>query len=106
MHMNTNTRSSSRCPASLRSDRHPVVCFDDANPLALPPPARRLTNTVTLLHLLQKNIKPASGSQFKGGRTATQAMQGARNMLGGLFGRPTPLGGEASIHGGGVGGFR
>jgi hypothetical protein len=33
-------------------------------------------------------------------------MQGARNMLGGLFGRPTPLGGEASIHGGGVGGFR
>ncbi len=47
-----------------------------------------LTNTVTLLHLLQRNIKPASGSaSFKGRATAA-----GRSMLGGLFGR-APLAG-------------
>lgn len=59
-----------------------------------------LTNTVTLLHLLQKNIKPASGGVNKS-RTST-----AGRMLGGFFRSPSVNSGEASIHGGGVGGFR
>ncbi|KAF8063028.1 XI-F [Scenedesmus sp. PABB004] len=61
-----------------------------------------LTNTVTLLHLLQRNIKPASGSSGSVKRVAAAA---GRSIMGGLFGRQ-PMGGEASIHGGGVGGFR
>eukprot|EP00983_Pelagomonas_calceolata_P023006 724388-Pelagomonas_calceolata.AAC.2 len=64
----------------------------------------RLTNTVTLLNMLQKNIKPASGSGSRRPVTTT-----ARAVFGGLFGRSTaspstPLShADASIHGGGVG---
>eukprot|EP00775_Hariotina_reticulata_P007220 gene7220-7433_t len=61
-----------------------------------------LTNTVTLLHLLQRNIKPASGGSGSVKRVAAAA---GRSIMGGLFGRAS-AGGEASIHGGGVGGFR
>ena len=52
-----------------------------------------LTNTVTLLHLLQRNIKPASGSGSLKGRAAAAG----RSMLGGLFGGRSPLGGEKSL---------
>lgn len=67
-----------------------------------------LTNTVTLLHLLQKNIKPASGSQYNRTRPSGIMTNTASRMLGGLFGRsPSSLANaEASIHGGGVGGFK
>eukprot|EP00197_Chlamydomonas_leiostraca_P009765 CAMPEP_0202867474 /NCGR_PEP_ID=MMETSP1391-20130828/9454_1 /ASSEMBLY_ACC=CAM_ASM_000867 /TAXON_ID=1034604 /ORGANISM="Chlamydomonas leiostraca, Strain SAG 11-49" /LENGTH=1634 /DNA_ID=CAMNT_0049547521 /DNA_START=190 /DNA_END=5094 /DNA_ORIENTATION=- len=65
-----------------------------------------LTNTVTLLHMLQKNIKPASGSNY----TRRPVTTTARSVFGGLFGRSAGAGGlahaEASIHGGGVGGFK
>lgn len=65
-----------------------------------------LTNTVTLLHLLQKNIKPASNSQFtRRGSASASTPSTAGRILGGLFGRSVQPG-EASIHGGGVGGFR
>jgi myosin-5 len=43
-----------------------------------------LTNTVTLLHLLQRNIKPASGSTGSVKRVAAAA---GRSIMGGLFGR-------------------
>lgn len=65
----------------------------------------RLTNTVTLLHMLQKNIKPASGSSHTRRPMATTA----RSVFGGLFSRAGGGGlahAEASIHGGGVGGFK
>jgi myosin V len=93
-----------------------------------------LTNTVTLLALMQKNVKPASsssGSSLLGGGLKGRAAAAGRSVLGGLFGgagsaggAPPPSGGafggaspygaagrvaasgEASIHGGGVGGFR
>lgn len=42
-----------------------------------------LTNTVTLLHLLQRNIKPASGSSGSVKRVAAAG----RSLMGGLFGR-------------------
>ncbi|MEW5300071.1 MAG: hypothetical protein WDW36_003028 [Sanguina aurantia] len=64
-----------------------------------------LANTVTLLHMLHKNIKPASGTHSR--RPA--AASAARSMLGGLFGRSSASPAqhaEASIHGGGVGGFK
>lgn len=64
-----------------------------------------LTNTVTLLHLLQKNIKPASGNQMSRRPVGTSA----RGVFGTLFGNRnpnTPAHNEASIHGGGVGGFK
>lgn len=66
-----------------------------------------LTNTVTLLHLLQKNIKPASGNQYSRTRSGSVGAAAGR-VFGGLFGRsPSSLANaEASIHGGGVGGFR
>lgn len=48
-----------------------------------------LTNTVTLLHLLQRNIKPASGSSGSVKRVAAAA---GRSIMGGLFGRQ-PMGG-------------
>jgi hypothetical protein len=48
-----------------------------------------LTNTVTLLHLLQRNIKPASGS----GSVKRAAAAAGRSIMGGLFGRQ-PMGGE------------
>ena len=63
-----------------------------------------LTNTVTLLHLLQKNIKPASGNSTVGKRPAAGAS--ARGVFGTLFGTrspSTPAHNEASIHGGAVG---
>lgn len=41
-----------------------------------------LSNSVTLLHLLQRNVKPASGSGTLKGRAAAAG----RSMLGGLFG--------------------
>uniref|UniRef100_A0A7R9Z6X9 Dilute domain-containing protein n=1 Tax=Chlamydomonas euryale TaxID=1486919 RepID=A0A7R9Z6X9_9CHLO len=62
-----------------------------------------LCNTVTLLHLLNKNIKPANSGAKKGG---------ARGVFDSLFGAARGAGGgppahnEASIHGGSVGGFR
>lgn len=61
---------------------------------------RRLTNTVTLLHLLNKNTKPANNTN-----KARPVANAARNMFSGIFSsRPTPLAhAEASIHGGGVG---
>jgi myosin-5 len=62
-----------------------------------------LTNTVTLLHLLQKNIKPASGNQGLKGRSPAGP---ARGVFGTLFGNRSssaPAHNEASIHGGGVG---
>eukprot|EP00798_Chlamydomonas_sp_ICE-L_P002990 gene2990-12998_t len=68
-----------------------------------------LSNTVTLLHMLQKNIKPASGSQFsRGGQpTVRGAASAARSVFGGLFNRSAALNSaDASIHGGGVGGFK
>jgi myosin-5 len=43
-----------------------------------------LTNTVTLLHLLQHNIKPASGS---GSVKRAAAAAAASRIMGGLFGR-------------------
>jgi len=65
-----------------------------------------LTNTVTLLHMLQKNVKPASGSQYTRRPSTASA---ARGVFGTLFGRQGPstlAHAEASIHGGGVGGFK
>ncbi|GLC68235.1 hypothetical protein PLESTF_000665000 [Pleodorina starrii] len=73
-----------------------------------------LSNTVTLLHMLNKNVKPASGSMNKarGGVTAAGVGGAARSVLGAMFGSrsgasPGSLSHtEASIHGGGVGGFK
>lgn len=53
--------------------------------------------------MLQKNIKPASGSQYNPRRPVATT---ARSVFGGLFGRNTSSNlahAEASIHGGGVG---
>ncbi|KAK9844720.1 hypothetical protein WJX74_005896 [Apatococcus lobatus] len=73
-----------------------------------------LSNTVTLLYLLQKNIKPASGGTYNS-RLRSPASRGffSRGGSGGTFSSffsrstssPGP-GGEASIHGGSAGGFR
>eukprot|EP00887_Chlorella_sp_A99_P001914 scaffold18.g1914.t1 len=73
-----------------------------------------LTNTVALFHLLQKNIKPASGGGYAA-RLRAQGQQ-ARGFLGSTKASISSLwsrsgygaspGGEASIHGGGAGGFR
>ncbi|KAI8462592.1 MAG: hypothetical protein J3K34DRAFT_527632 [Monoraphidium minutum] len=64
-----------------------------------------LTNTTTLLFLLQRNIKPASSGSLKG--RAAAAGRAAGSMLNNWLGRGASMGGgEASIHGGGVGGFR
>ncbi len=64
-----------------------------------------LTNTTTLLFLLQRNIKPASSGSLKG--RAQAAGRAAGSMLNSWLGRGASMGGgEASIHGGGVGGFR
>jgi hypothetical protein len=64
-----------------------------------------LTNTTTLLFLLQRNIKPASSGSLKG--RAAAAGRAAGSMLNSWLGRGASMGGgEASIHGGGVGGFR
>lgn len=69
-----------------------------------------LTNTVTLCNMLAKNVKPASGGSKA--RPGVSSMAGARTMLGSLLGRSSSQtsGGlahaEASIHGGGVGGFK
>lgn len=52
-----------------------------------------LTNTVTLLHLLQRNIKPASGSTGSVKRVAAAA---GRSLMGGLFGRQPGAGGCCS----------
>lgn len=49
-----------------------------------------LTNTVILLHLLQRNIKPASGSSTSVKRVAQAA---GRSIMGGLFGRQPAAGG-------------
>ena len=63
-----------------------------------------LTNTVTLLHLLQKNIKPASGNSAVGKRPAGASTRG---VFGTLFGtrnpNAPPAHNEASIHGGAAG---
>ncbi|GFR45863.1 hypothetical protein Agub_g7314 [Astrephomene gubernaculifera] len=72
-----------------------------------------LSNTVTLLHMLNKNIKPASGNVNKARVGVTAGAVGAtRSVLGAMFGSrsgASPGGlahAEASIHGGGVGGFK
>ena len=83
-----------------------------------------LTVTATLLHLLQKNVKPASGGgaarlrspparpSFFGGRAGgfTSFFQrAAGSPVAGAPGTPSsssPGAGDASIHAGGVGGFR
>ena len=71
-----------------------------------------LSNTVTLLHMLNKNIKPASGgvkAGRPGGVTAAGVGAATRSVLGAMFGSrsgasPSSLAhAEASIHGGGVG---
>ena len=51
-----------------------------------------LTNTVTLLHLLQRNIKPASGSSGSVKRVAAAG----RSLMGGLFGRQPGAGAAMS----------
>jgi myosin-5 len=73
-----------------------------------------LSNTVTLLYLLQKNIKPASGGTYT---SRVRSPGSSRNFFGkqgsftsffsrtGHAGAPTPDG-AASIHGGAAGGFR
>jgi hypothetical protein len=43
-----------------------------------------LTNTVTLLHLVQRNVKPISGSSGNVNRVAAAA---GRSFMAGLFGR-------------------
>lgn len=48
-----------------------------------------LTNTVTLLHLLQRNIKPASS----GAAGVKRVAAAGRNLMGGLFGRSPAAGG-------------
>ncbi|GLC45498.1 hypothetical protein PLESTM_001742300 [Pleodorina starrii] len=75
-----------------------------------------LSNTVTLLHMLNKNVKPSSRSMNKarGGVTAAGVGGAARSVLGAMFGSrsgasPGSLSHtEASIHGGSVapGGFK
>eukprot|EP00798_Chlamydomonas_sp_ICE-L_P027112 gene27112-2337_t len=68
-----------------------------------------LSNTVTLLHMLQKNIKPASGGHLsRAGAGARGNTASSRSVFGGLFPRQQQIGAgaEASIHGGGVGGFK
>ena len=92
-----------------------------------------LTNTVTLLHLLQKNVKPAPGGAYAA-RLRASPSAAARSFFGGkaggaftsFFARATAaasspggaaasppggggggvVGGDASIHAGGAGGFR
>jgi myosin-5 len=61
-----------------------------------------LTNTVTLLHLLQRNIKPASGGSGSVKRVAAAA---GRSIMGGLFGRAS-AGGEDPCCPVGGGGWR
>lgn len=46
-----------------------------------------LTNTVTLLHLLECNIKPASGNSDNVRRVIAAA--GGRRFVEGLFGKPS-----------------
>jgi hypothetical protein len=53
-----------------------------------------LTNTVTLLHLLQRNIKPASGSSGSVKRVAAAG----RSLMGGLFGRQPGAGQQHSLN--------
>eukprot|EP01025_Chloroclados_australasicus_P055566 TRINITY_DN6759_c0_g1_i2.p1 TRINITY_DN6759_c0_g1~~TRINITY_DN6759_c0_g1_i2.p1 ORF type:complete len:1608 (-),score=236.01 TRINITY_DN6759_c0_g1_i2:671-5494(-) len=82
-----------------------------------------LTNTVTLLYLLQKNIKPASGSMHYQRRNMMANRSGLFSSMGqvlrsslgpstnprGLQNPPSvhaPSDKEASIHGGTIGGFR
>lgn len=73
-----------------------------------------LSNTVTLLLLLQKNIKPAATAGTRRALPASAAgttsfFSSARNTFNMLTGaRRPPMGntGDASIHGGGQGGFR
>lgn len=70
-----------------------------------------LSNTVTLLHMLNKNIKPASGGLSKARATGASATvaNATRSVFGAMFGSrsgASPSGlahAEASIHGGGVG---
>ncbi|KAK9809830.1 hypothetical protein WJX72_000004 [[Myrmecia] bisecta] len=73
-----------------------------------------LSNTVTLLYLLQKNIKPASGGSYN----ARNRSPASRSFFGTTKGSFTSFfsrtghspsadpGGQASIHGGAAGGFR
>ena len=80
-----------------------------------------LSNTVTLLYLMQKNVKPASGGGYAA-RLRQQGQQVTRGLFGGSssskpatgfasfftrtsYGGGSPAG-EASIHGGAAGGFR
>mmetsp|Transcript_16539 Transcript_16539/g.49488 ORF Transcript_16539/g.49488 Transcript_16539/m.49488 type:complete len:1726 (-) Transcript_16539:622-5799(-) len=76
-----------------------------------------LSNTVTLLYLLQKNIKPASGGTYTS--RAARSPASSRNFFGkqgsftsffsrqgGPAGGAPAVDGVASIHGGAAGGFR
>lgn len=75
-----------------------------------------LSNTVTLLYLLQRNIKPASGGSYNSRLRASP--QQSRGFFGGSKGTFTSFfsrtghsggaspGGDASIHGGAAGHFR
>ncbi|KXZ52496.1 MYO1A protein [Gonium pectorale] len=72
-----------------------------------------LSNTVTLLHMLNKNIKPASGNLNKArpGTAVAGVSAATRSVFGAMFGSrsgasPGLAHAEASIHGGGVGGFK
>ncbi|PNH01632.1 hypothetical protein TSOC_012467, partial [Tetrabaena socialis] len=73
-----------------------------------------LSNTVTLLHMLNKNIKPASGNLNKARVSAVATDEGAatRSGLGAMFGShsgASPSGlahDEVSIQRGGMGGFK
>jgi myosin V len=76
-----------------------------------------LSNTVALLYLMQTHIKPAAGGGY-GARLRQSGQQAARGLfgsagkslsavLGRAVGQTSPLGdGEASIHGGPIGGMR
>ncbi|KAK9836002.1 hypothetical protein WJX81_005192 [Elliptochloris bilobata] len=78
-----------------------------------------LSNTVTLLYLLQRNIKPASGGGYNSRMRTSPSSRGSSffGSKGGSFASffrssghtpsaaPSPMG-EASIHGGAAGGFR
>jgi myosin-5 len=75
-----------------------------------------LSNTVALLYLMQTHIKPAASGGY-GARLRQSGQQAARGLfgsagkslsavLGRAVGQASPLGDEASMHGGPVGGLR
>lgn len=68
-----------------------------------------LTNIVTLLFMLQKNIKPASSGTYAKARSASRSFLGSNRFTSFLSRVTTPTNpsfSEASVHGGGVGGLQ